>query len=175
MNLYSLLAIAPILTSTTVCGQEKKPYRAAPTHEELASTLRQQQAADPMRQLPKVEGNDPSKENQPEDLLKRSDILCFNGLATLVPKQSILALPAGLADRVGMRDGAKLVGWNEFLAANRGWLIPQEVTLAQARGQEPLAQQLAERLAKSTNIIVATLQGGPISKLQHTPPSPPAN
>jgi hypothetical protein len=175
MKLSQLLATLPCLAVCTVAAQDKKPYRAAPTHEELASALRQQQAADPMRQLPKVEGADPSKENQPQDLLKRSDILCFNGLATLVPKRSIIVLPTALADRVGMKAGAKLVGWNEFFAANRGWLSSQEVTLAQVRGQEPFAESLSERLAKSTNVVVATLEGGPISKLQSVQSSTPTN
>ncbi len=156
-------------------AQERRQISEPATHEELAARLKQQQSDDPLRSLARQEGRDPSKENQPQDLLSRSDILCFNGMATLVPKKSILALPAQLADRVGMQTGAKLVGWAEFHAANRGWLTTQEITLAQARGEQPFAEGMEERFSKSTNVIVATLQGGPISKLQPTPPSPPAN
>ncbi len=156
-------------------AQQKRQISEPATHEELAAKLKQQQSNDPLRELARQEGKDPSKENQPQDLLSRSDILCFNGMATLVPKKSILALPAQFAGRVGMQAGARLVGWSEFHAANRGWVTTQEVTLAQARGEQPLAEGMDERLAKSTNVVVATLQGGPISKLQPTPPIPPTN
>ncbi|RYD37929.1 MAG: hypothetical protein EOP87_02545 [Verrucomicrobiaceae bacterium] len=160
-----------LLAAHAATAQQKQQMRDAATHDQLAAALKQQQSNDPLRALPRQEGKDPSKENQPQDLLSRSDILCFNGMATLVPKHSILALPAQFADRIGMQSGAKLVGWAEFHAANRGWLSTQEITLVQARGQTPLAPELAERLAKSANVVVATLQGGPISKLQSTPPA----
>lgn len=165
-----------LLCVSAVSAQQNRQIQEAVTHEQLVAKLRQEQANDPLRHLSKVEGKDPSKENQPQDLLSRSDILCYNGIATLVPKQAIIAIPPQLADRIGIQPGAKIVGWNEFFAANRGWLTAQEVTLTQARGQEPLADALRERLTKSANIVVATLQGGPISKLQYTPPqSPPTN
>lgn len=165
--LYALLAAA------SASAQQKQQMRDAATHEQLAGVLKQQQANDPLRGLPQREGRDPSKENVPQDLISRSDVLCFNGMATLVPKNSILALPPGFADRVGMRPGAKLVGWAEFHAANRGWVTAQEITLGQARGDQPLEKAVSERLAKSTNVVVSTLQGGPISKLQ--PSSQKAN
>jgi len=159
-----------VMAATCATAQQKQQMRDAATHEQLAGVLKQQQANDPLRELPRQEGKDPSKENVPQDLISRSDVLCFNGMATLVPKKSILALPALFADRVGMVPGAKLVGWAEFHAANRGWVTTQEITLAQARGEQPLEEALNERLSKSTNVVVSTLQGGPISKLQPIPP-----
>lgn len=165
-----------VMAITAASAQQKQQMRDAATHEQLAGVLKQQQANDPLGELPRQEGKDPSKENVPQDLISRSDVLCFNGMATLVPKKSILALPARFADRVGIQPGARLVGWSEFYAANRGWLTSQEITLAQARGEHPLEEAVNERLAKSTNVVVSTLQGGPISKLQPTPPpAPPTN
>ncbi|WAC21611.1 hypothetical protein OVA24_09465 [Luteolibacter sp. SL250] len=163
-------AIALAASISLLSAQQKQQMRDAATHEQLAGALKQQQANDPLRELPRQEGKDPSKENVPQDLISRSDVLCFNGLATLVPKKSILALPPQFADRVGMQPGARLVGWAEFHAANRGWVTSQEITLAQARGEQPLEEALNERLAKSANVVVSTLQGGPISKLQPIPP-----
>lgn len=160
------------LGASIVSAQERKVMRDAATHDQLSAALKQEQANDPLRHLRQVEGKDPSKENQPQDLLSRSDILCFNGLATLVPKQSILAVPSQFADRIGMKEGAKLVSWNEFFTVNRGWLITLEITLNQAKGQVPLGDAVNDRLTKSSNIVVSTLQGGPISLLKYSPPSP---
>jgi len=175
MKKPSLLPAALLfLSAMAVSAQQRREMRDVATHEQLSNTLRQEQTNDPMSRMAKSEGKDPSKENQPQDLLKRSDILCFNGMATLVPKQSILAMPAQFSNRLGIQPGVKLVPWGEFFAVNQGWITAQEVTLNQARGQEPLSDVLKERLAKSTNVIIATLQGGPISKLQYTaPPTPP--
>jgi hypothetical protein len=146
-------------------GASKPVMRDAATHEQLAGQLRQVEAADPMKKLTPSEGKDPSKENQPGDLISRSDILCYRGMATLVPKGAILVNPPLVNDRLGMKAGAKIVPWMEFYAANRGWITTQEITLAQAEGKAPLPEAVTEQLKRSTNLVVATLQGGPISKL----------
>lgn len=171
MNLRSTtICISLALGACPLALAQKQQMRDAATHEQMAAALGKAQATDPMRHLPPSQGADPSKENQPQDIISRSDILCFNGLATLVPKAAILALPRSYADRIGIKPGAKLVTWQEFYAVNRGWVTAQEVNLTQAQGKEPLPETLSVRLAKSTNIVVATMQGGPISKLQYTPP-----
>ena len=149
---------------------QKQQMRDATTHEQMAAARTKAQAGDSLRQLPEVSGNDPSKENQPQDIISRSDILCFNGIATLVPKEAILAVPAQFADRIGIKPGAKIVTWAQFYAVNRGWVTTQEISLAQAQGKEPLPDAINERLGKSANVVVTTMQGGPISKLQYTPP-----
>lgn len=156
-------------------GQQQQAMTDAMTQQQLLAARRQAQvqAGDPARHELPDQSKDPSKKNQPQDILSRSDILCFNGIATLVPKQAILAVPRQFADRVGMKTGAKIVTWMEFYSANRGWVTAQEITMAQAQGKEPLPEALNERLGKSSNIIVSTLEGGPISKLQYTPPPAP--
>src|SRR5690606_30911873 len=117
-------------------------------------------------------GKDPSKENIPGDLISRSDILCFNGLATLVPKQAILFTPPQYADRIGMKPGARLVTWMEFYPLNRGWIGTMEISMKQAEGKEPLPEKPAEQMMKGSNLVVATYQGGPISKLPTVAPAP---
>lgn len=146
-----------------------KPMRDALSQAELSRQRRQAELTDPMRDLVKSDATDPSKTSLPQDLISRSDILCFGGLATLVPKFAIVFTPSQLADRIGMRPGAKIVPWLEFYAANRGWLSTVEVTLAQAEGSEPIGEKTAERIQKGGNLTVATYQGGPISKLAPRP------
>jgi hypothetical protein len=144
--------------------------RDAATHDQLSVTRRQEQSVDPMRKFtPAAAGKDPSKENIPADIISRSDILCFNGLATLVPKQAIIFNPPQYADRIGMKEGARIVPWMEFYAANRGWIGTMEISLKQAEGKEPLPEKPAQQMLKGSNMVVATFQGGPISKLVATP------
>lgn len=147
--------------------------RDAATNDELSARFLRVQSSDPMKKFVPAEGKDPSKENQPEDLLSRSDMLCYNGMSTLVPKGSILVTPPLLADRVSMKPGTKIVTWLEFYAANRGWITTQEITLPQAEGKTPLDEKVTENLRRSTNLVVATLQGGPISKLAPQPAAQP--
>lgn len=175
MKTHLLLTHGFLVFTLAASAQQGPKVRDAITPEQFEA-LQKERLAQSKKELGNqklVEGKDPSKENQPGDILTRSDILCFNGLATLVPKQAILSVPAKYADRIGMKTGAKLVGWLEFYSANRGWVSTEEVTLIQARGEQPLSDVLNERISKSGNVIVSTLQGGPISKLQYTPPTPP--
>lgn len=163
-----------LLTSGATAQQSGKPVmRDAATHDQLAAKLRQEQTVDPMRNMaPASAAKDPAKENVPGDIISRSDILCFNGLATLVPKQAILFTPSQYADRIGMKPGAKLVNWPEFYAVNRGWVGTMEISIKQAEGKEPLPEKPAEQMMKGSNLIVATYQGGPISKFAPAAPVP---
>lgn len=174
MNSLPTRIAAGFFAATLLSHAQADPrtaMRDAATHDQLSANLRRVQSSDPMKQFKPSEGKDPSKENQPTDLLSRSDMLCFNGTATLVPKGSILVTPPLFSDRIGMRSGAKIVTWLEFLSLNRGWITTHEISLAQAEGKEPLSEAATEVLRKSTSVVVATLQGGPISKLAPQAPA----
>ena len=144
-------------------------YRDVVTHERLAKALKIAEQADPMKKLTQATGDDPSKVNQPQNLLEQSDVICFGGLATLVPKKAILASPAHQKDKLALQPGARIVGWSDFYAANRGWITTVEVSRIQAEGKEPIKEETQESISKSRNLIVATYMGGPISVL---PPKP---
>jgi hypothetical protein len=138
--------------------------RDAATHEQLALTLRKSQQEDPMKNMAPTQGEDPSK-NLPKDLISQSDIVCFRGMATLVPKRAILQIPENCAERLKITPGAKIVGWAEFFAANRGWITTVEISRVQAEGKEPLAEDTRKQLTECRSLVVATYQGGPISLL----------
>ena len=159
------------LAASGLAAQEPPAMKDAVTHEQLAEHLRQAQQDDPMKPQAATTGEDPSQ-NLPKDLLSQSDVLCFAGKATLVPKRAILLIPKALANRMQLVAGATLMGWADFYAQNRGWITPVEVSLTQAEGNEALAADVSERFKDSPNLVVATFRGGPISLLPLKVPPP---
>lgn len=154
-------------------NQPKPRFRDAATHEQLSQALRKSERSDPMKNLTQAQGEDPSKVNQPVNLLEQSDIISFNGLATLVPKRAILATPASHKQRVTLTPGSRIVSWADFYALNRGWITTVEVSRVQAEGNLAIAEETQQRIGKSTNLVVATYKGGPISVLPLKQPVTP--
>jgi hypothetical protein len=151
---------------TAAAAETKAPVmREAATHAQLALALRKADQTDPMKNLPAAKGEDPSVVNRPKDLLSQSDIISFQGIATLVPKRAILQIPKSCADRMKLEPNAKIVSWADFFAANRGWISTVEVSRVQAEGNKPLAEESQKFMSTSRNLVVATYQGGPISVL----------
>lgn len=157
--------LVPDLVSAELKPGEKPHFTDSVSSEEFARSYQRSSQKDPMKSLVKIEGEDPTKSNQPVNLLEQSDILCFNGLATLVPKMAILAVPVKYKDHLTMKPGTKIVGWTEFLSVNRGWITTVEVSRVQAEGNQPLVKDVSDRIGKSMNLVVATFHGGPISVL----------
>jgi hypothetical protein len=149
----------------TVVNAAPEEIRDAATHDQLSLALRKADQIDPMKNLPPSQGEDPSASNRPKDILTDSDIICYRGLATLVPKRAIIQMPGKYSDLLKMEQGAKIVGWVEFYNANRGWITTIEVSRIQAEGNQPLAEETLKFMGKSPNLIVATYKGGPISVL----------
>lgn len=145
--------------------------RDAATHDQLVQAMRKESQNDPMKKMEPAKGEDPSVVNRPRDLLAASDIICYGGIATLVPKRAIIVQPENMADRLSMKSGAKLVPWLEFFSRNRGWITTVEVSRIQAEGNEAINEETRKRVTESGNLVVATYQGGPISVL---PPKEPA-
>jgi len=139
--------------------------RDAATHGQLTLAYRTATQADPMAALESAKGDDPSVVNQPKDLLSDSDIVCFGGSATLVPKRAILNIPKALESRLKFLPGSKIQSWADFFAMNRGWITTVEVSRVQAEGNKAMDEKTAEHVHKSTNLVVATYMGGPISVL----------
>jgi len=167
-----LPAIATLVSGVTVAtaqsqeGSRNLEMRDVPTHEQLSSALREAQAVNPLNNFKAVEGEDQTEVYRPASLLANSDIISFNGLTTLVPKRAILSLPDAFKGRIGKHiEGNRFVQFQEFLHANRGWVMAVEVTRAQAQGRDPLSESVVDRVGKSTSLMVATFQGGPISVL----------
>ncbi len=156
-------------------GKPTPTMRDAVTHNELSLAYRKVVQEDPMAKMEPAKGPDPSLVNQPTDLVASSDIISFGGKATLVPKRAILTIPKHLSDRIKFVPGSKIVSWADFFALNRGWITTVEVSRVQAEGNKALADQVSDRVHKSSNLVVATYQGGPISVLPLKIPQETAN
>jgi len=144
---------------------EAPAMRDAANHDQLVLKLRQAQQDDPMKHMSKAKGADPAAVYKPKDILSQSDIIAFQGLATLVPKCAILRIPKNYKDRIAMQPGAQIVSWADFYAANRGWITIVEVSRTQAEGNLALPDETRKQITKNGNLVVATFLGGPISVL----------
>lgn len=153
---------AAMAAKATAEGPE---MRDAVTEEQLVLAQRNARQIDPMKNLPVTKNVDPATLNRPQDLLSQSDIVCFGGIATLVPKHAILQIPEAYAQRLKITPAAQIVGWADFYAANRGWITTVEISRVQAEGKEPIAAETRKLLTQCRNLVVATYQGGPISLL----------
>lgn len=158
------LALAFVPSPTDGQDAEKPPFRNASSHEDLAEAYRRSTGEDPIRGL----GQDPeilalaASYSQPS-LLERSDALAHGELATLLPKGALLFVPEALADRASLAEGAALVDWREFYRNNSHWILPWNMRLGQALGDEALDMGQFERLKRMGKIVVATCLDQPIS------------
>ncbi|HEX5789637.1 MAG TPA: hypothetical protein VFY13_00725 [Luteolibacter sp.] len=158
-----------------VCAQAAPQMRDVVTGEELARQTQKNAANNPLAKLKvnPLPSEDPTKVNQPEDLIATSDFLSFGGKSTLIPKRAIIHVPKSMASRIQFEKGSQIVVWPTFFAANRGWITTLEVSREQAEGKVPFDEKVADNIRKSSNVVVATYKGGPISMLPPKVPEEP--
>lgn len=162
------LLIITIALSGAMHGQqgERRPFRDAATHESLLPLYQKSQREAPVRGFSPSTGEDPTVTNVPGNLIKRSDVISFNGNTTLIPKLAIIQIPASFKGRVNNHTpGNRIVSWGGFFPLNRGWITTVEVSRLQAEGKEPIAPEIVEIFSKNPNLVIATFQGAPISVL----------
>lgn len=167
MKMLPLVLLAAIMIPVHAEPGKKRVYRDVATHEDLAAINREMvvNEEDPFKALEVSEGPDPMVESRPVDLVKRSDVICFGGLMTLVPKRAILHIPDAYRGVIGVKTGQNLVSWTDFFARNRSWIETFEVKWETAEGSMPIPAEMHESFIKSKKLVVATLLGGPISVL----------
>lgn len=168
--LSSFLGFCLFVPATSTVVSAQRVSRDVSTHEQIAEARRQSRIAGvSMERNASPASEDAARPEPPRDILSRSTILSFGGVATLVPKGSVLHVPERFRERLTLAPGARFVTWEVFLQANRAWVTPLEITVAQAEGKEPLPESTLTYLPKSGNVIVATYKGGPISRVSRTP------
>ena len=165
---FPLITTILALSACQFAVAESK-MRDVTTHEALSQQLRAQQQADPMLTLKPAEGDDPTKTNPTPDLVASSQFLCYNGMATLVPKGAVLCVPEKLRTRMSFSQGARIVTWAEFYSMNQAWLSTVSVTLDQATGKLPLSDEMLKKVKSDTQVIISTCQNGPISLVPFKP------
>lgn len=142
------------------------------THDDIVETARKAKEEAPPPAFKPATGEDPSVANKLGDLISRSDIICYRGQATLVPKRAVLHVPKAMADRLGMKEDARIGSWTEFLNANRAWIRTVPVTRIQAEGNHPMSEETIKSFEKEQRLVIATYQEGPISVLPLKVPEP---
>jgi Tfp pilus assembly protein PilN len=172
----ALLVLAvPVLPAEEVKLANGQVMRDVATDEELSNRLAQ--AKDPVHELKQLEEKEAAKPAKPAkvaSLFDTSDFLCFNGQATLVPKGAVLHVPKSMQDRLHFAEGSSIQTWADFLPLNRAWITTVEVSRVQAEGNALISEETLKSVAKSPMVVIATLQGGPISVLPPKVPVVPA-
>ena len=163
LSLASVLLLGP--PSVAAERVARVVMREVTTHEQIVEAARVARESAPPPVFKPIEGADPSLANKLGDLISRSDILCFQGRATLVPKRAVLHVPKSLAGRLGMQEGSQIGSWTEFLNANRAWIRTVPVTRIQAEGNDPMPEGVLKSFVKEQRVVIATYQEGPISVL----------
>jgi hypothetical protein len=165
----TILALAVAFSAIASAQQPagRKQMRDAATHDSIVEAGRKAAEANKDKQ-PLFTPPSPEREAvkpKPKSLLASAEIICYNGLATLVPKRALVHMPKTMSDRLGMKEGAKFVSFQDFMSANRAWITSTPVSRRQAEGREPMAEALIKSFAKETRVVVATLQEAPVSVL----------
>jgi hypothetical protein len=163
-----------VVLSSNAAPRYDGEMRDAASHDQLSSKLRMAQQSDPIKDSGPAIGEvekDPASAQHKRSLLDSSAILCFRGELTLVPKRAVLHVPEHLEKRFGVNGKVEVKSWQDFYAANRGWIRPLEVTRDEAFGFKPLSEAKLEAIKESTTVVVATFKNGPIAVRPYVDPS----
>ncbi len=166
VSALSVLCFGVVVQFSQGQTSTRPPMLVAPTNEQLVLKLKESdQQIRPSKVSTLSSAVDPATGNQPQGLIGSSEILCFSGVLTLVPKRAVLQVPKNLANRLKEQPNIKIVNWDEFYAANRNWITTVEVNRDQAEGRQSLSKDVSVSIVKSGNVVVATCEGNPVSVL----------
>jgi hypothetical protein len=93
----------------------------------------------------------------------------FDGQFSNVLKSSILVTPKPLMVRMAPASGSTYLPLQEFMVRHRGWISTFEVTENQRLGLEPLSESAQKMLEATSNIVIATMNGNPVSFKKYQP------
>jgi|GEM_PF-568091 len=172
-HLTTLASIGLSFSADPPRFERSTKMRDAARHEDLAQKLKMSAHHDPIRNLGPAIGNldeDPAKRVTDRDLVKESTVLNYRGFLTLVPKRAVIHTPANYEDRFKPTDEATVQSWGDFFKGNRGWIRTLEVSREQAMGLAPMDEAIMTTLQESSQVVVATFKGGPISVMPYVAP-----
>lgn len=102
-------------------------------------------------------------------LLEMSTAIQSGANFMLIPKGSVIWCPSEHQGKIVQHPAGKFTDWTSFVTANRNWITTMEVTKEQAFGKAPLALEIIERHRKGTLVVIATLNGSPITLIPYQP------
>ena len=154
-----------------------EPVAEKPVMRDVVTTLGEPQAgqpgiANPIKSLKSIEKAPELERPEPVSILTRCAFLSSQGVTAVIPKGSVLHVPPRLKDQTRMVEGNRVVIWPQFFRRNRGWITTVEVSRGQAAGTEPIPERTLEAVRENPRVVIATLQGGPISVLLPEVPAP---
>jgi hypothetical protein len=166
VSALSLICFGIVVQFSQGQTSTRPPMLVAPTNEQLIVKLKESdQQTQPSKASKLSSAVDPATGNEPQGLIESSEILCYGGVLTLVPKRAVLQIPKNLANRLKEQPNIKIVNWDEFYAANRNWITTVEVNREQAEGKQSLPKDMSLSIVKSGNVVIATCEGNPVSVL----------
>lgn len=122
------------------------------------------QQDNPIANLPKPQESTSQVARPAEQsIIKQSTILHDGTNWTLVPKGAVVFVPAARQSRMNASPVGTLLSWSEFLAKNVSWITTTSITFDQAAGNEPLPAESTAFWSKQDKVVIAVLQGGPVS------------
>jgi len=107
--------------------------------------------------------------SSPYGLLEMSTAIQSGSDFMLVPKGSVIWCPTQHQEKIVPHPVGKFIGWTSFVTANRNWITTLEVTKDQAFGKAPIAPEILERHHRGNLVVIATLNGSPITLVPHQP------
>lgn len=176
MNNYTwmatLMGIVLLLATGSAPGQQRAQLKAPPsksepkvrpTHGQLTARRAKVESNGEIALAEKPRALRKLRSGKTASLIQRSAIIAHRGQWTIVPKESVLYVPAHLRSRVNGERSGRLVTWKEFLVKNRTWLRLEDVRIEQARGEVPLRAEDVKVYEQSGQVVVAVCHNGPIS------------
>lgn len=132
-----------------------------PTHEQLAKLQGEQRAY----KHKKNGGREikPIVTVKKRSLIGSSTLLATGSHWTIVPKGSIIHIPARFKNKVVTKPQGKLQDWPVFLRENAGWIHLHSIPMKQAHGQEFLGEKEMKAYKSVGKMVIATCGGHPIS------------
>ncbi len=173
-HILSLLSLLPLAASAQQAARELRPspkpipaQSLSPSGDVITDQVFAARRAAALEQAlpPKPQPPKPSSFN----LLEMSTAIQQGSDFILLPRGSVLCCPSELLPKVTKQPIGKFVPWQVFMSANRSWITTFPISAEQVAGTKPIAPEQLERFKKSGLIIVATLNGEPVTVLQKTP------
>ena len=87
----------------------------------------------------------------------------------LVPRGSVLWCPPEQQAKIVKQPAGRFTELSLFMASNRNWITTYEVTREQVTGKAPIPADVLARFQKNGSLVLATLQGNPITVIPHAP------
>lgn len=99
------------------------------------------------------------------DYYANSVILSDGQFHTVLPPSSLIRVPDAFADRVLKQPSGALLLWPDFLRRNRRWILPIEVNLSIAKGEDPIPEKQRKQIETGKMLVVGVFHSHPISVL----------